>query len=395
MIKTRSLVRGIGQIGVLLLLSAGAKCGILPSGTMPSLSPASTSRPAATVALPTTVSPGIPPPFPTTVQQETVTGETSGALTMVTGWNLGPTNRTGFDHNYFDDMAWSPNNGALAITTFGDNMGLIVVYDVSLPEPLWSAETGLSYSIEFSPDGDILAAGNIMPGLIQLWNGRSGHLDLEIEGNGCRVGTFLAFYPDKKTMLTGYDVGAGGENPTTFVNSWDLESGQCTGEVIRTDGLLRAFGVDRARQWAVAAVLNVQAEVPEQVEVWDLPTRQRICAFPGTIAALSRENGTIAVFGDDRRRIEIWTVAGCRLLNSFRIDMKPVSADISFDGQMLALGGDGLQLWDVVTGVKLDEFDEVMSVMGVAFSPNGHHLATVSSAPPGGRTRVSLWALAP
>jgi WD40 repeat protein len=152
---------------------------------------------------------------------------------------------------------------------------------------------------------------------------------------------------------------------------------------------------ERSTHIAAARIKEPDAAEPRRIELWNLQTGQQICSIPGLSASMGRDNGAIAIYNDKPYRLSIVDIADCSLRITFRIDMDPLSIDITRDGGIIAAGYDALQFWDAATGAKLLEFDEPQYVTGVGFSPDGNYLATVSAAPPGGKTRVALWALNP
>jgi WD40 repeat protein len=165
--------------------------------------------------------------------------------------------------------------------------------------------------------------------------------------------------------------------------------------VFHTNGILFGLAVDQSRYIAVATIKDPHAPDPRQNEIWNLQTIQRMCSFPGIAEAIGREKGLIAIYNDKPCRISLFDIADCSLRNTYKIDMDPFGIDIISDGAILAVGGDTLQFWDSATGLKFLEFDKAHHVTGVAFSPDGNYLATASAAPPGGKTKVSLWMLKP
>jgi WD40 repeat protein len=315
---------------------------------------------------------------------------------LISEWEIGPENHTANPHGYFRTIAWSEDNQLLAVGLISEEgLAIITAFDVAQRERLWSSGTGSSFSIAFDPTSAILAIGNIAPGVIELRDAQSGDLIEKIQADSCPIGPYLAFYPDENFILTGYYLDEGGYHPTSIVNSWNLQSRRCTSKVFQTNGTLLGMDLDRSRHIAVATIKDPYAAEHRHIELWNLQTIQQICSIPGLADAIGRDRGLIAIYNDKPYAISIFDIAECRLRNTFKIDMDPLSIDITGDGRFLAAGYDRLQFWDSESGAKLLEFDEPQYVMGVAFSRDGNYLATVSGASPGGKTRVSLWALDP
>jgi WD40 repeat protein len=381
-------IRFLGLFGLLIGFIAGCET--------PSLEVSETQHPAATKT-----------PFPTDISTATITSMPSISPTItptstendigpqiIHKWDAGAVNQSSSRQNFIADIAWSPNNIDVAVATFGENAGSIDLFNSRTSERSWSVETGLTFSLDFSPDGEVLAANFPTPGVIRLWDVATGDIQLEIEGEECLVGRFLGFNPDGKAMMTGYDFGK--ETYETIINLWDLESDQCEGEFIRRDGLLESLTVHRKGDQLILTLLKIQEGESQQVILWDLATGEQVCSIAGSMHAVSQNGDVMAVLGQDQRQIGIWKMASCDLVGTFHTDIGVISFDISPDGNLLAVGGDRFQLWDLSTGDKLHELQGSPNLIKrLAFSPDGRFIITAGPAEPSERSAVILWGLEP
>jgi WD domain, G-beta repeat len=285
------------------------------------------------------------------------------------------------------------------------------------------------YSVAFSPDGKLLAAGTA-DGSIHFWDTATGKERSAIHAHE-QVVKALAFTADGKRLVSG------GLDRT--VRLWDLAAstelrkfGPCSGGIVRL-----ALSPDCRR---VAA-----AELLTAVHLWDLDTGRAIENFrvPGSLSLLTFDpDGSILLAGGSDSDIHVlpgdrqpprfaileprntedrigtfWSAAftpdGAQISggrNDGRIfvwdartgkerrrsqgpPFRPFSMSCSPDGRMLALGcTDGIvRLWEIASAQERGQLVEHARdewIYSVAFSPDGQLLASGS-----GDQQVLLWDL--
>ena len=369
--------------------------GIL-AGCLPG--PTRTAATSAPLPLPEPTSTNLPSPTatsPPSLASSTVpTAETTSAeLRLLGELEVGMANTAIGRQKLVSDVAWAPDGTQLAVAAFDVTTGTIELLDLKTLDRLWSAETALTFDIEFSPDGNILAANFPTPGVILTWDVASGDRVLEVESgylDPCLVGEHLEFLPDRGRIVTGYDLGKGPYETT--IDLWDLQSGQCEGALLRTDGGLVSLWVEPSGQYMILTLLKVQEDPSKRVSIWNLETLEPTCSAPGNIGALAGNGRALAIVGPDERSIELRRVPDCQLIRAVAVDFDVFSLALSPDASLLAVGGAGLEIWDLSSLSKLAHVEDVPSAVTVlAFSPDGSMLISTGSANPGEKTKILLW----
>jgi len=305
-------------------------------------------------------------------------------------------------------FAVSGNNGAVAI--FDTNTGKLHGGLISLPGI--GTTPNSVWRIAFSPDGHTIALAS---NDLQLWDADKGELirSIRVGVTPATLVSALAFSHDGHRLATGRGDGV--------VQLWDADAGSQLGPSL-TGHTAAVYGIafspaDRQiatasqdqtlRLWnatvgepmsAAAPVGMVVAFSPDGHQVaasgdsivarWDVSTGEALPALtPGGAGAKS-----LAFVANDRiitaaadGTVEVWNVASGRSLQPplhLPIRGRYVHFAVSGDGREIALGDDQnatVQLWELPTGRPLGEAMTVnttdTSMYGLAFSPDGRHLA--------------------
>ncbi len=198
--------------------------------------------------------------------------------------------------------------------------------------------------VAFSPEGNLMAAGDPSKKTIKLWNARTGAL-VQTLPNGEAQPWSVVFSPDGKTLL----VGGQRADHSGVVTLWNVE----TGKLIHT--LEREQYVNKVAISPNGKII-ASAGAGDEIELWDVESGKQRTALRGL------GDGTCSVA-------------------------------FSSDGKLLAAGGrDGkVRLWDVESGKLMALLKGHGSIIyDVAFSPDGKTLAST-----GQDQTVRLWNMNP
>lgn len=223
------------------------------------------------------------------------------------------------------------------------------------------------WSIAFSPDGTLLAAG-AYDGSISLWNATAGSKKSVLHGHKRQIST-LAFSPDGSLLASNSVDG------TIIV--WDVEKGSKRFSIsAQTSEQRFAFSLDRS----TLAVAYGGSDTP--VQLFDTVSGEEkavLAEHKQVISVVFSQNGLIT--SDLNGKLQLWDpVSGTSKVINDKAGWITKLA-VSPDGTTLASNEwhGVLQLWDMHTGSLTDvHFGHTRPVTSIAFSPDGMSVASGS-----------------
>ncbi len=290
------------------------------------------------------------------------------------------------------------------------------------------AGKAIVFSVAYSPDGRLLAAGS-GDKTVRLFDARSGVLLRTLQGHTANV-LSVAFSPDSKTLascgddnalrlwesVTGRQIGpamtgryavafspdgrtiaASNADSDHTVRIWDVSTHRQICDPLRHEGdvFALAYAPDgRSLATGGAEMDGAKGGLQHDLRIWDLQNRtsRRIFGHRDRIfgIAYARDGKRIATAGEDHTA-QIWDVAaGKSVLTLYGHTNAVASVAFSPDGKTVATGGwdNTSRIWDAATGKLLHAFrGQPDKVTSVAFSPDGKQIATAS------RPEVRIWSV--
>jgi len=277
-----------------------------------------------------------------------------------------------------EELAYSPDGKLLGTVNnrdwvrFSDYRFYGVLWDVGAGalQNYLLGHTAWIYSLDFSPDGQLLATGADDTSLI-LWRISDGSFIRKIETQFGGI-TGLDFSPNNLLLAAGSWDGV--------VGLWQVRDGQLLRSLQGHENSVRdvAFSPD--------GNLIASASDDNTVILWGVSDGSLLHALPGHTASVLKivfsPDGTLLASASEDGTVGIWQVSDGSQVRTLRGHSETVyDIDFSPDGSLLASasGDTTLRLWSVTDGELLQMLaggDE--GIISLAFSPAGHLLVSAA-----------------
>ena len=330
-------------------------------------------------------------------------------------------NQIGTSSTRLDNVAFSPDGKILA--TAGDD-GTIRLWDVATSLPIGNAlaarmGSGIEIttgSVAFSPDGKKLVSLS-ETGVVRLWDVTT-HRQIanRINASVGQIGS-VSFSPEDMALATAGSNGA--------VQLWDMATGKPIGNSFNSRaGSINCVGFSpdgktlatanydgTIRLWSTARLMQnitLRGMKPHSgpvgsvtfspdgktlviankfgISLWDTRSRRYFKNFASkgndpVCSAVYSPHGKNLASDDNNGRAQLWDLATGRPIGKALDSAYCPNESVAFspDGQLLAVGNTGVQLWNVTrhakSGYLTAKVKPSFGVDAIAFSPNGKILS--------------------
>jgi eukaryotic-like serine/threonine-protein kinase len=265
-------------------------------------------------------------------------------------------------------LAFSPDGKTLASGSSLNDQSLRL-WDVArrVERARLKGHTRAVFAVAFSPDGQTLATGSVDQ-TIRLWDPTTGRERTLLQGHTAQI-LALTFSPDNRMLASG--------GSDRVVRLWDLDEHREDTQQVEAKG---KFGPMRFAPDASALCFADDSHL-EELRIGS-GTNIEMPGHSGIIRLLAVGGSDyLASYGVDQT-VRIWQHG--KLVRTMTGYPSVRTLAVSPSGALLAIADDhgNIQLWEIRSGARIATFTEPTGAGVLAFSGDGHYLAS------GGRDRV-------
>jgi WD40 repeat protein len=242
----------------------------------------------------------------------------------------------------------------------------------------WNGSVGTVASLAFSPDGQTLASGHLVPGdNVRIWDARSGRLLQTLKGHKDVVRS-VAFAPNGRTLAS-----AGGLNGKAgqdwAIHLWDIAAATCARRLEGHSDVVRSLAFSPDGETLATASNDTT------VRTWHAGTGRLLNMQRNSaplVALAFAPNGRALMVADESGLVSIRDAASLAVLKTIRGPSdKLLKLAVAPDGLSVATCGMSgtIRIWDTLTGHEMLTLKgHKRQVNGIAFAPDGSSLASCS-----------------
>ena len=250
------------------------------------------------------------------------------------------------------------------------------------PKVILAGHTSAIIAVAFSPDGTTIATGS-SDNSIRLWDSNTGEHIKTLEGHTDALHS-VAFSPDGKTLISG--------DQARSLLVWDLDSGKVL-KTLKHSWVVRT--VDFSPDGKTFASGDWLGGGPS-LKLWNTDGNEPVHELQaGKVddITFSSDGKYLASGSLDDGNVRVWDPDTGEFLHTFSTGMEHVLGVVFADkGSKIVCGGsDGIQVWDVNSGKRLDTFpgqENLGIVECLALNPDGRLLAAGKRS-----SKIHLWDL--
>jgi WD40 repeat protein len=281
------------------------------------------------------------------------------------------------DENGIFSLSYSPKGNLIAVSSVQDNRVLLWNAMSGAHVATYNLQTNSARYVAFSTDGGLLAAGTD-EGPVELWDVARGVRLRRFEGHDSRVNA-VAFSRDGRLMA------AASTDKTVII--WNVSTGAALETLSGHSSWVQAIAFSPDGRTLASGSWD------QTVKIWDVPSGHELRTLSGHTGRINTvqftADGKTVLSAGDKGIVELWDLASGNELRTISVMHGMIkSIALSPDGRRIAVGSDGVTLWDFATGSSVvnGPTSESRTVYSAAFSQNGTLLATGA-----GNGSLSIW----
>jgi eukaryotic-like serine/threonine-protein kinase len=298
-----------------------------------------------------------------------------------------------------DSVAFAPSGDKpSSILISADSSGMVNRWDLrEVPDVQYLGEQhkfGTINAVAFSPDGKLLAESNGDAAAVNVWDLQSRRVVRPIKGVSALA---VAFSPDGRWLAVTDGDGIHTDRPG-LLHLYDLQDDRAPRRTFKGHSrFVTSVAFSPDSKSVVSSSVDGRGGLAGEIILWDIDTvSQRWCLSlkERVFGVAFSPDGTGIAVAAEKTPIRLYDAATRALIREFEGHDSNNRVAFSPDGKRLAAGADDgwLRIWDVATGQRtFKQHVHSEAIMGLAFSPDGERLASASLDYKAGTGVLILW----